>query len=107
MDCPVCGEKLREIDRYGVTIDICPGCKGCWLDRGELEKIVAMEEAEARPASGERPAPRDSVDRSHDYDRKKDDDHYDRGSRSGEGGYSKPKKRSSLLSDILGSLGGE
>jgi Zn-finger nucleic acid-binding protein len=120
MDCPVCGEKLREIDRYGVLVDICPGCKGCWLDRGELEKIAALEESGFQPAAVERAAvQRDPVDRSrdyrerddrddHDHDHKKDDDdHYDRGSRSGESGYGKPKKRSSLLGDILGSLGGE
>ena len=95
MDCPVCGDKLREIERYGVMVDICPGCKGCWLDRGELEKIAAMEEQEDRDS-----------DRK-DHDRKKDDDRYDRDSRGSESGYGKPKKRSSLLGDILGSLGGE
>jgi Zn-finger nucleic acid-binding protein len=116
MECPVCGEKLREIERYGVMIDLCPGCKGCWLDRGELEKIAAMEESGSRPPSADRAAPRDSSDRSRDYrerddhdddHKKNDDDHYDRDSRSGGSGSSKPKKRSSLLGDILGSLGGE
>ena len=103
MDCPVCGDKLKEIERYGVMIDICPACKGCWLDRGELEKIAAMEDSGFTPPSVERAAaPRDD----HDDDHKRDDDRYDRDSRSG-GGYSKPKKRSSLLGDILGSLGGE
>jgi Zn-finger nucleic acid-binding protein len=118
MDCPVCGEKLREIERYSVMIDLCPGCKGCWLDRGELEKIAALEESGYKPASVDRAAaPRDSGDRSRDsrerddhddHDHKKDDDdRYDRDSRSGGSGYSKPKKRSSLLGDILGGLGGE
>jgi Zn-finger nucleic acid-binding protein len=91
MNCPVCGEKLREIERYGVTIDLCPGCKGCWLDRGELEKIAASDERD---------------DRGNDR-KKDDDDHDDRDSRSGGSGYGKPKKRSSLLGDILGGLGGE
>jgi Zn-finger nucleic acid-binding protein len=95
MECPVCGEKLREIERYGVTIDLCPGCKGCWLDRGELEKIAALEDRDDR-----------------DRDRKKDDDDHDRDhdhrdNRSGGSDYAKPKKRSSLLGDILGGLGGE
>jgi Zn-finger nucleic acid-binding protein len=117
MDCPVCGEKLKEIERYGVSIDICPGCKGCWLDRGELEKIAAMEESESATASGNRAVPsRDAVDRSresrerddHDDDHKRDDDdRYARDSRSGGSTYGRPKKRSSLLGDILGSLGGE
>jgi Zn-finger nucleic acid-binding protein len=106
MECPVCGEKLREIERYGVMIDVCPGCKGCWLDRGELEKIAAMEESESRPASGDRS--RDNRDRDdRDHDHKKDDDHGYRDNRSSESGYGRPKKRSSLLGDILGSLGGE
>jgi Zn-finger nucleic acid-binding protein len=44
MNCPVCGERLREIEKYGVQIDVCPGCKGVWLDRGELEKIIDFAE---------------------------------------------------------------
>lgn len=40
MNCPVCDEKLRPVEKYGVEIDICPGCKGVWLDRGELDKIL-------------------------------------------------------------------
>jgi N utilization substance protein A len=43
MNCPVCGQSLREVERSGVAIDICPGCKGVWLDRGELEKLIARE----------------------------------------------------------------
>ncbi|MHB9132331.1 MAG: TFIIB-type zinc ribbon-containing protein [Armatimonadota bacterium] len=45
MNCPVCDARLREIQKHGVEIDICPECKGVWLDRGELEKIIAMEAA--------------------------------------------------------------
>lgn len=41
MDCPVCDNvRMREVDRDGVTIDICPQCKGVWLDRGELDKLL-------------------------------------------------------------------
>ena len=43
MDCPNCGAAMRERDRGGVKIDFCPSCKGVWLDRGELDKIVAIE----------------------------------------------------------------
>ena len=42
MDCPVCGGPLREIGKFGVSVDICPGCMGVWLDRGELEKIMEL-----------------------------------------------------------------
>lgn len=41
MFCPVCDQvRMREVERDGVMIDICPSCKGVWLDRGELEKIL-------------------------------------------------------------------
>ncbi len=41
MKCPICNEaRMREVERNGVTIDICPDCKGVWLDRGELEKLL-------------------------------------------------------------------
>ncbi|WP_047985695.1 TFIIB-type zinc ribbon-containing protein [Ornithinibacillus californiensis] len=42
MNCPVCdGVRMREVQKDDVLIDICPNCKGVWLDRGELEKITA------------------------------------------------------------------
>jgi Zn-finger nucleic acid-binding protein len=40
LQCPVCGTTMREIERFGVLVDICPSCKGVWLDRGELDKII-------------------------------------------------------------------
>ena len=39
--CPKCGTKLEEAVMEGVTVDICPGCHGIWLDEGELEKFTA------------------------------------------------------------------
>ncbi len=50
MDCPQCGAVLRERDRAGVKIDFCPDCKGVWLDRGELDKIIAIELEDERGA---------------------------------------------------------
>ncbi len=42
MTCPRCHTAdLTEKDRKGVKIDICPSCRGVWLDRGELEKLIA------------------------------------------------------------------
>ncbi|MDQ3986132.1 MAG: zf-TFIIB domain-containing protein [Actinomycetota bacterium] len=40
MDCPLDGTELRIADRSGVEIDYCPKCRGVWLDRGELDKII-------------------------------------------------------------------
>ena len=40
MQCPSCNETLVMSDRNGVEIDYCPKCRGVWLDRGELDKII-------------------------------------------------------------------
>mgnify|MGYP000974506447 CR=1 FL=1 len=40
MPCPVCKVPLVMSDRQGVEIDYCPQCRGIWLDRGELDKII-------------------------------------------------------------------
>ena len=40
MKCPNCNETLIMADRQGIEIDYCPSCRGVWLDRGELDKIV-------------------------------------------------------------------
>lgn len=42
MKCPICDDvRMREIDKNGVHIDVCPECKGVWLDRGELDKLMS------------------------------------------------------------------
>ena len=41
MRCPRCGMALAERTRVGVAVDVCDGCRGVWLDRGELEKVLA------------------------------------------------------------------
>ncbi|MNC20609.1 hypothetical protein D3C75_685650 [compost metagenome] len=42
MNCPVCDNvRMREVEKEGVTIDTCPQCKGVWLDRGELDKLMS------------------------------------------------------------------
>lgn len=41
MKCPNCNLNLEMADRNGVEIDYCPDCRGVWLDRGELDKIIA------------------------------------------------------------------
>jgi Zn-finger nucleic acid-binding protein len=41
MNCPVCeNTRMREMEKNGIMVDICPNCKGVWLDRGELEKLM-------------------------------------------------------------------
>ena len=55
MQCPVDQTVLQMTDRQGVEIDYCPQCRGVWLDRGELDKIIEKSEVQAAPAA--RPAP--------------------------------------------------
>ena len=52
MNCPVCNEQLLISEKQGIEIDYCPKCRGIWLDRGELEKIVERSnsfQSENRP----------------------------------------------------------
>ena len=45
MKCPVCKDvTLLMSEKKGIEIDYCPECRGIWLDRGELEKLIATEE---------------------------------------------------------------
>jgi uncharacterized protein len=43
MRCPACGGDLVELERSGVHVDACRQCRGVWLDRGELERILERE----------------------------------------------------------------
>lgn len=58
--CPVCRTELMMTDRQGVEIDYCPLCRGVWLDRGELDKIIersatgALSTMRPSPAGNER-----------------------------------------------------
>lgn len=49
MPCPVCKVALVMSDRQGVEIDYCPQCRGVWLDRGELDKIIERSAASEAP----------------------------------------------------------
>lgn len=52
MTCPSCKDTpLVMSERSGVEIDYCPKCRGVWLDRGELDKIIERSEREASPPS--------------------------------------------------------
>jgi uncharacterized protein len=121
MQCPVCDERLREIEKYGVMIDICPSCKGVWLDRGELEKIIQLEQGgeagiDSRAGSPPQERLREEYGRDQDHDRDHDHDHdhdhdreHDQRGQYAYGsghGQAKPRKRS-LLSDLLEGFGGD
>ena len=52
--CPNDNAPMQTLDRHGVQFDMCPTCRGVWLDRGELEKLMAVATDEGRAAA---PAP--------------------------------------------------
>ena len=57
MNCPVCAVPLTMSNRQNVEIDYCPQCRGVWLDRGELDKIIERSAAELAPAAPQPQAP--------------------------------------------------
>lgn len=57
MSCPVCRVPLAMSDRQGIEIDYCPQCRGVWLDRGELDKIIERSVPQAAPQAAPQPAP--------------------------------------------------
>jgi Zn-finger nucleic acid-binding protein len=101
MQCPVDGETLVMADRSGVEIDYCPKCRGVWLDRGELDKIIDRASSAAPvppPAPARTSAPvyqPEPHQTRHDHDdrrRYKDDDDDHRHKR---------KRKESFLSDLF------
>lgn len=85
MKCPIDGTALVMTDRSGVEIDYCPSCRGVWVDRGELDKIIERSVPQAAPP----PPP------SRGYEeRGRDDRGYD------ERSYKK-KKRGGFLEDLF------
>ncbi len=57
MSCPVCVVPLSMSDRAGIEIDFCPQCRGVWLDRGELDKIIERSAAAPVPQAAAPPPP--------------------------------------------------
>ncbi|TGX52408.1 hypothetical protein E5A73_16590 [Sphingomonas gei] len=92
--CPVDGTKLVPIERSGIEIDHCPSCRGVWLDRGELDKIIERSAASAPVLPQQsQPAPQAtpwSEQRPHHDDRQR---HH--------GGQYPPKKRKSFLEELF------
>jgi uncharacterized protein len=85
--CPNCNVGMTQVNRSGVELDMCPQCRGVWLDRGELEKLLEPFRSEARQEAP--PAPRNDYYRGDDHHRGHDDHH------SGHGQYG--RKRNSIL----------
>ena len=96
MQCPVCDVTLVISSREGIEIDHCPQCRGVWLDRGELDKII--DRAAPAVVGG-------GIRRDDDRDRGRDDDRsrYRDDDRDRYRGDDRPRrrKRGSFLEDIF------
>ena len=72
MKCPTCPESVLVLsDRQGIEIDYCPQCRGVWLDRGELDKLIERSAAAAPAVAGASPvrSQRDFADSDHGHGR--------------------------------------
>lgn len=84
MNCPLCLDQTLEImHRNGVELDVCPKCRGIWLDRGEIERLVADDDRSTSASDRDR------------------DREWDRSEKSGKQKKGK-KKRKKSLADRLG-----
>ncbi len=65
MPCPVCAVPLVMSERQGVEIDYCPQCRGVWLDRGELDKIIERSGRDVPVQTQQAPAAQQFGQQSH------------------------------------------
>ena len=95
MQCPTDGAVLVMSERSGIEIDYCPTCRGVWLDRGELDKIIersldqpASQQPTAPPAQPQQPAHQQPYQQPHQQPQYQQ-------------GYRKPKRKESWLSELF------
>ena len=111
LHCPKCAGDMATYERSGITVDQCRECRGIFLDRGELEKLV---DAEGGGWAGPQPVVPAQADRGRGTSRPAwhdDDDRDDRrgidprGSYGSYGSYERPSKKRSFLGDLLEGFG--
>lgn len=102
MQCPTDQTTLVMSERSGIEIDYCPQCRGVWLDRGELDKIIER--------SLEQPAPQQAAPQpppQQQYQQPPQQSHHQQGYQQGyqqpyqQGGYYKKKRKESWLSELF------
>lgn len=117
MNCPHCAVPLAIAERSGVEIDYCPQCRGVWLDRGELDKILERAGNESRdvqrpmgdqplregeiPRAYQPPRMEDDRRRYDDDKRRYDDDRRRYDDDDDDDRYGKRRKKKSFLDDIF------
>ncbi len=90
MQCPTDGATLVMSDRSGIEIDYCPTCRGVWLDRGELDKIIERSLTQQAPT----PPPQQQQQQ---YQQPPQQQYQQRPQQ----GYYKPKRKESWLSELF------
>jgi Zn-finger nucleic acid-binding protein len=97
MQCPSDGSVLVMSERSGIEIDYCPTCRGVWLDRGELDKILERSLTQPGPAAAAPPQQSGGYDAS-SYERQRDERRQQSDQR-----YQQPyrKKKESWLSELF------
>ncbi|WP_271395728.1 zf-TFIIB domain-containing protein [Neomicrococcus lactis] len=102
LTCPKCGAEMRPYERNGVVIDQCTGCRGIFLDRGEMESLIDAESyfnAARNPAPGIPQAPYPQAQ----YPDRRDSHHGGHDGRgSGHGDRDDRRKRGGFLGDLFG-----
>lgn len=94
---PIDGSPMRQINRYGIEIDVCPTTGGIWLDKGELEKLIAIIKEDAMNDNS-------SIGRANSGNHREaskhyhgdDDDYYDRNDH-----HSRKKGKMSRIAEIF------
>ena len=93
--CPVDGATLVMSERSGIEIDYCPTCRGVWLDRGELDKIIERNAEPSAPASQPAPTPQQQPQQQAPWAQQRDtrgQDNY---------GQRPPKRRKGFLEELF------
>jgi uncharacterized protein len=94
MRCPADETELKMAERQGIEIDYCPQCRGVWLDRGELDRIIERSASESSPRPDERGGYSEER-RIHDSD---DGKYYEKGR---DPRYGRKGKRKSFLGELF------
>ncbi|GGU44128.1 zf-TFIIB domain-containing protein [Nocardioides albus] len=77
MQCPIDGATLVMSERQGIEIDYCPQCRGVWLDRGEIDKIIERSVGAPQPGGYQQPRQEQRDERRYDkrdYEKRDYDD---------------------------------
>lgn len=98
MKCPICEVELVMSERQGVEIDYCPKCRGVWLDRGELDKIIEKSTSGVGADSYANRQPQPQVRVSNDYQQNGYDNHDNHDSHNN---YNNGHKKKGMLGELF------